>query len=380
MRVTRLVCANFRNLAEQSIEFSPGVNLIVGENGQGKTNLLEAVQFFKLGRSFRAVRDTEVIRRDADFCRWESSCTLDSGDTERFGAAIQRDGTKAIKLGGKELTRLSHLVGRYPCVLFGPQDLQIVSGGPDHRRRFVDMVGGMSDPRYIQAAREYRRILQQRNAALKARASDYEMNIWNERIITAGAEFIDLRARLVATIEEELLEQARSLNAPFSFGMDYDCELMRETENMSSLAGPDEAAPGLADVFAMKLGAVEQDERRRTTTLVGPHRDDVRLVLDGSDLRRFGSQGQRRLFAILLKLAELAVLEKRLGEKCVLLLDDVFSEFDRTIIERLQKLVDGTRQVFVTSPVDIDWTRSGARVYRVRHGRVTPAEEEREAT
>lgn len=372
MRVTRLISTNFRNLADQEAEFSPGVNLIVGENGQGKTNLLEAIHYFKLGRSFRTVRDTELIQRDALFCRWEARCVLDVGDQETIAASVARDGSKTIKLGGKELPRLVDLVGRYPCVMFGPLDLHIVSGGPDNRRRFVDMVGGMSDPQYIRAARDYRRTLQQRNAALKARVGDHELNIWNERIVVAGTDLIVRRSRLVTIIEKELLEHASALAAPFSFSMHYDSELIRETEAMSSAVGPEDVAPGLADVFAMKLGAVEHDERRRCTTLVGPHRDDVRLVLDDSDLRRYGSQGQRRLFAILLKLAELSVLEKRLGEKCVLLLDDVFSEFDHGIIARLQKLVDGSRQVFITSPVDIDWVKAdNARICRVHAGHLT---------
>jgi DNA replication and repair protein RecF len=368
VRVDRLVCNHFRNLAALDLAFAPGVNLIVGANGQGKTNILEAIQFFKFGRSFRTSRDGELIRFGSDFCRAEARCTFDGGDGETFSASIQRDGTKKIKVGDKEIPRLAELVGRYPCVLFGPDDLGTVSGAPADRRRFLDMVGSMTDRAYIRCAREYRRVLVQRNAALKSRASDYEMNIWNEQIVAAGAELITRRRDLVSTLEAEMDAHARELHTPFEFSMGYDSVLLREADSMADSGA---GAPSLADVFAVKLGALEHEERRRATTLAGPHRDDVVMKLDGKDLRKYGSQGQRRLCAVLLKLSELSHLEKRLRESCVLLLDDVFSEFDRAIIAQLQHLLDGTRQVFVSSPVELEWARSeSARVYRVTAGAV----------
>ena len=142
-------------------------------------------------------------------------------------------------------------------------------------------------------------------------------------------------------------------------------------------AGGDEnaALAGMQSVFETKLITLEHEELRRGTTLAGPHRDDVSIELSGNDVRKFGSQGQRRLLAILLKLAELSYLESELRERCVLLLDDVFSEFDREITAKLQRLLEGDRQVFVTSPVPLDWARShDVRVFDVQDGRVTPAQ------
>jgi DNA replication and repair protein RecF len=164
---------------------------------------------------------------------------------------------------------------------------------------------------------------------------------------------------------------AESLHTEFAFHLSYESRILAEAEAMAAGTGN---APVLADVFAVKLDALEHEERRRGTTLAGPHRDDVAVRLDGKDLRKYGSQGQRRLFAVLLKLAELSHLEKQLQETCVLLLDDVFSEFDRDVMGQLQHLLDGTRQVFVTSPVDLDWAGSeNARVYRVHAGTVEVA-------
>jgi len=372
VRIERLTTTHFRNLAAQALAFSPGVQLLVGENGQGKTNVLEAVYFFKFGRSFRAGRDAEVIRLGEPFCRAEVAAVYDDGTRTDFAVSVERDGIKRVKLDGEELPRLSDLVGRFPSVLFGPLDLELAGGEPAERRRFVDMVGSMTDRAYIDAARAYRRILQQRNAALKARANDYELNIWNEQITRAGAELVTRRLAVVAALEGEVVAQASTLGAPYAFSMRYESALLRDRE---VLAATDEEAHAatLADVYTMELSARQDDERRRATTLVGPHRDDVVLALDGRDLRRYGSQGQRRLFAVLMKLAELAHLERELRERCVLLLDDVFSEFDETVSARLQTLLDGTRQVFVTSPVAVEWASWGAaRTYHVRQGELAP--------
>ena len=370
MRVDRITCTQWRNLADQTLTLSPGVNLLVGENGQGKTNVLETIQFFKFGRSFRTHRDAELIQFGAEFARAEVACTFAAGDADTFAASIETGGQKRIKVSGKEVDRISDLVGRYPCVLFGPGDLAIVSDEPAQRRRFIDSVGSMTDPAYIRVAREYQRILKQRNAALKMRASEYEVNIWTEQITSAGAELIERRVALVAALEQRVKAHAKDLESPYELKMRYESSILREAGQMAAGLEEGQPAPGLADVFAVKLGALEQEERRRGTTLAGPHRDDVALELDAKDLRKYGSQGQRRLFAILLKLSEMSHLEAELKEPCVLLLDDVFSEFDSDITARLQRMLDGGRQVFVTSPVALEWGEP-AKTFSVAAGVVT---------
>nr|MCH7550013.1 DNA replication and repair protein RecF [Candidatus Krumholzibacteriota bacterium] len=333
---------------------------------------LEAIHFFKFGRSFRTNRDTELVQFGAPFCRAEVECVFDAGDHDTFTVSIDSNGEKRIKVSGKEVSRLSDLVGKYPSVLFGPDDIMIVSGEPAGRRRFLDSVGSMTDPSHIHAAREYRRILQQRNAALKARATDEELNAWNEQIVTAGAGLIEKRRDLARVLEREVKEHVKQMETAGEFSLEYDSALMREAGAMAAGAQDGASVPTLADVFAVELGARESEERRRMTTLVGPHRDDVSLRLDGKDLRRFGSQGQRRLFALLLKLAELSHLERTLGERCVLLLDDVFSEFDHEITGKLQHILDGSRQLFVTSPIELEWARtdSEARIHHICAGKV----------
>ncbi len=370
MRVERFLSANFRNLAEGEVEFGPALNFLAGDNGQGKTNLLEALYLFRFGRSFRAGSDTELIRFGEAFCRVELETTFADAQRETFAFSVERRGTKTIKIGGQVLPRRSDLAGRFPAVLFGPADLRIVSGEPDHRRRFLDMVGTMTDPAYLRCARDYRRVLEQRNAALKARASRDEMTAWNEHLVVHGVDMIARRRELVGLIEIEMLTHARDVESPFDFSMRYESSLLGEAEEMDAITL--EAA--LTRAFHERLAAIAHEESRRGVTLVGPHRDDVAFRMAGQDLRRFGSQGQRRLLAILLKLAELSHLEAELGEPCVLLLDDVFSEFDATIMAKLQRMLDGARQVFITSPVPVhDLHAPSARLFGVTAGIVARA-------
>jgi DNA replication and repair protein RecF len=366
VRVDRFACVNYRNLADGEVEFGPGLNLIVGANGQGKSNLLEGIYFFRFGRSFRAPQEIELIRFGAPFCRVEASASFVDGRHERFAVSIEERGERArrtLKIDGRAIARRADLAGRFPAVLFGPHDLRIAAGEPEHRRRFLDMVGTMTHPGYLRAAVAYRRVVEQRNAALKARASRQEIEAWNERLVETGGEFTLRRLHLTAAIDREMRRHARELPSPFDFSMAYRSALPAE-----------EGEAAVTAAFRDRLAAVAAEELRRGVTLAGPHRDDVALVMDGSDLRRFGSQGQRRLLAVLLKLSEMSYLEGELREPCALLLDDVLAEFDDALMAKLQRLLDGTRQVFVTSPVPIA-SPARARVWRVDAGRVTPAGE-----
>lgn len=363
MRVDRVQTANFRNLAGAGVELGPALNVLVGENGQGKTNFLEAIYLFRFGRSFRAQSDAELIRFDEPFCRVEVTSTFADGRSETFACGIERRGNsvhRSIKVAGQLLARRSDLAGRFPVVLFGPGDLRTVSGEPEHRRRFFDMVGTTTDPRYLRAANEYRRALEQRNAALKTRATRDELEAWNERIAEPGAELTLRRRDLALRLEALMAREAQVLESPFEFSMRYESSL-----EPSEATTPDE----LRQHFLERLRSLMGEEIRRGVTLAGPHRDDVQFCLAGNDLRRYGSQGQRRLFAVLLKLAELSHLESELREPCVLLLDDVFSEFDAAIMGRLQQLFEGERQVFVTTPVELPERQSvRTRVLRVHDG------------
>jgi DNA replication and repair protein RecF len=364
VRVDSISTTNFRNVITAEISFSPGVNLLIGENGQGKTNLLEAISFFKLGRSFRATRDPELIRFGETYCRVVAACQFETNEQEIFSVAISDSGEKKLKINEDKISKLSDLIGRYPAVMFGPHDLNLVTGPPGGRRRFLDMVGSMVNRPYVETLKNYRRILNQRNAALKARADKKERTAWNERLVEKGCELVIFRTETTNKIAQHLCSHADILESPFSFSLEYSSTLLRGDDGSTAV--------GLAESFMNELEAAENEELRRGMTLVGPHRDDVDVELDGQELKKYGSQGQKRLFAILAKLAELSFLEAELGERCVLLLDDVFSEFDHEITSKLQHVLEEGRQVFVTSPVSLNWERSHkARVFRIQAGRAT---------
>jgi DNA replication and repair protein RecF len=370
VRIDRLETESFRNLEPSAIELAPGVNLFVGENGQGKTNLLEAVYLFKFGRSFRTQRDAEMIAFGEPFCRLETACVYGDGHAEGFAISIERGGRKKVSAGGEELTRLSGLIGRFPVVLFGPDDLKIVSGVPGDRRRFLDVVGSMTDPAFVRMLREYRRVLNQRNAALKARASREEREAWNDELVDRGIDVVLRRLALTRKLAARLQEHGSGLDIPFEFSIRYRSALLERCGAPDDRYEPPEKTV-LSSVFRSMLDDLEWEEQRRGTTLAGPHRDDLLLGIAGRDIRKYGSQGQRRLLAVLLKLSEMTILEAGSEETCVLLLDDVFSEFDDSITDRLQGLLESGRQVLVTSPVSLDWAASGdVGVFTVEEGTV----------
>jgi DNA replication and repair protein RecF len=347
---------HFRNLQPGRIDLSPDINVLEGDNGHGKTNLLEAVQMFRFGKSFRTHRDSDLIRFDAPFCRIEAETVNEARERETFALSIDEGGNKRIRRGAKEVGRLSELVGRYPCILFGPQDLKIVNGFPAERRRFMDMAGSMADREYLWALKAYGRVLMQRNAALKARCELDELRVWNDELAATGAALARERKSVVASFKRELAVFDAALSGAGALGMEY--------------AGALGEGDDLEERFHDKLRAMEQEERRRGTTLVGPHKDDLELTLDGVDVKRFGSQGQKRLCAIVLRLAEMRFIDERLNEKCVLLLDDVFSELDVENGRRLMALLSGPHQVFVTSPTRTNWEHPGnIRTFRMADGR-----------
>jgi len=375
VRITRIATRQFRNLSGVRLDFSPGVNVFVGPNGQGKTNILEAICYFKFARSFRTRRDSDLIAFHEPHAGVDSHVIYDAGDSEQFSFVVSRRSRRRIRVGHKELERSAALVGRYPCVLFGPHDLVVVSGEPSLRRRFVDSVGSMVDQTYLASARAYARVLKQRNAALRARRDEQTVGALSRQLAHAGGTLTMYRAKIIEVLAKALHTHASESEAPYDLNIEYESMAWRSAGEAAGARGATaQPTPAqLEEILLTRLCERADEERRRQTTLSGPHRDDLLLTLDGRDLRRFGSQGQRRLFAVLLRLAEMSALEECLGEQCVLLLDDVFAEFDTEITRRLQRFLGGGRQVFVTTPVALVWTGS-ATVFRVDNGVVERVE------
>jgi DNA replication and repair protein RecF len=332
----RLQLRNHRNYAQLDISMAPGVNVFLGANGQGKTNLLEAVAMLALSASPRARREVELVGPVAGASRIEADVES-SGRRMELVIALNVEGERArrtIEVDGAR-RRAVDLPGHFRVTLFWPDDLGLVKAGPDQRRRFLNQLLVQVQPGYARALSGMRRILEQRNSLLKKMAAGEaaagQLEVWNEELVRVGTEVVDARASAV----NELAPEAARFHGEIGGGEQLEIEYIGPPEDMAAAVHNSLA-----------------DDLRRGSTSIGPHRDDLRVLLDGQDARGYGSQGQQRTAVVSLKLAEAELVARRTGERPVLLLDDVLSELDLERRGALLRQVGGGGQVVITS-VDV---------------------------
>jgi DNA replication and repair protein RecF len=355
----RLQLRNHRNYAHLDISMEPGVNVFLGANGQGKTNLLESVAMLALSASPRARRDVELVGPVAAASRIEAEVES-SGRRMELVIALNVEGERArrtIEVDGAR-RRAVDLPGHFRVTLFWPDDLGLIKAGPDQRRRFLNQLLVQVQPGYARALSGLRRILEQRNSLLKRIAAGEagvdELDVWNAELVRVGTEVVDARAGAV----NELAPEAARRHAEIGAGERLQIEYL----------GPPE------DMAAAVHNSLAEDLRRGTTS-IGPHRDDIRVLLGGQDARGYGSQGQQRTAVVSLKLAEAELVARRTGERPVLLLDDVLSELDLERRGALLRHVGGGGQVVITSvdvgpfPPDLI---AKASIWNVEAGQVKP--------
>jgi DNA replication and repair protein RecF len=318
----------FRNYRTLNYTPSPRLNLLTGPNAQGKTNLLEALAFLLVGRSFRTARL-------GDLPRWGQSSATVAGELRR------QEGSRALRRTVRMLEDSRWQVAGEACawarvIVFGWQDLSILTGLPAARRGFIDGVAGRIYPSHLPALGRYRQIVAHRNLALRARPSDAALAPWDEQLATAGSELIDRRRRATAMLQTELARIYPALT-----GERHKAEIRYRT----ALGEATEPAAILAAIARRR-----RDELRRGQTLVGPHRDDLAIELDGFDARVFGSRGQQRVLALALRLAEVLPVREAAGSTPVLLLDDALSELDAVVRGHVLREIQTAEQVFLTAP------------------------------
>lgn len=365
MILAELELRNFRNYQHAVLSLSPRVNIFYGENAQGKTNLLEAISLLSIGRSFRTKKETELIRWEEENCYLKGiySDQLEQQQIE-IGIALKE---KKIKLNG-QICRMGDLP-HIPVVIFSPDDLQMIKGGPQLRRDFLDFYLVQMEPQYRYIYYNYYKVLQQRNKYLKDGVKDRDlMDTWDEQLIVKGAKVIKYRLSFLGQIREAVAKAHHAISGQSeSIGFHYLC-----FQNQVFEEEGEEAA--LKEIFRQELKKVRNWETERGITLVGPHRDDISFLLNHQiELRNFGSQGQQRTAVLALKLGLVEKITENRGVQPLILLDDVMSEFDDARKRYLLEMLLGTAQTFLTSTNRRDFpiTEGEPLFLRVAQGMVT---------
>ena len=374
MYLSRLKLNAFRNLEDQTLDFPPGGVAIIGDNGQGKTNLLEAVYYLEIFRSFRGAPDEQLVRFGDEVFRVEARMRGDDGAERAVAAAFERRRKrKKVTVGGAEPERIGEAIGGVGAVIFSPSDVEIVAGGPSGRRRFLDIVLSLAVPGYLAAVQRFRQVLFQRNALLRQGTGAAMVAAWNEGLVAWGTRVVAARAAWVADVRGSFAEHyARVAGGPLGM-LGYDPSVGEWD------AGDADPSAAIAAAFRAGLGRVAEREVRRGMTLVGPHRDDLRFEMERPgagplDLRTYGSGGQQRTAAVALRMVEAETIRATRGRESVILLDDVFAELDPGRSRRIIDWIEGTGggQVILTSPKASDVEIRGGALPRweMRDGRV----------
>jgi DNA replication and repair protein RecF len=325
IRLASIAIRDFRNLERVDLQFPDDGVALIGDNGHGKTNLLEAIYYLQILRSIRDARDQDLTRFDA--AGFHIAAKVYEPDEHEIGVGFERvTKRKKVVVDGSQPRRLSDALGSLPSVMFSPRDLELVSGAPSERRRYLDLVLALTDRKYLHALQHYRANLARRNAALRNAtrrgASDAEVSVWEPALAEHGSRLIEARARWVASSAPDFTQVVESIGEKGRAQMRY--------------VSPFANSEARYDVLLAAFEAKRALDMRRGLTHVGPHRDDLELTLDGRDLRLFGSAGQQRTAAIALRMLEAATLRDHAGAEPILLLDDPFAELD---IRRAAKIL-----------------------------------------
>ena len=340
MYIKEIVLKDFRNYKELHAFFHPRVNIFLGRNAQGKTNLLEGIYLNAMAKSFKTSRDRDLIRFGEEFCRIRtvSEAYDEQQETEIL---ITNKGKKIIKIDGIKASKTSQLLERIYIVVFSPEDLKIVKDEPEKRRRFIDRELCQIRPGYYSDLSNYKKVLKQRNMYLKEREVDPNvLDVWDYELAQYGSRLIKRR--------DEFIKRISEISSDIHDIISGGTERLKIIYEANAAPFENDSDKKTAENFYNMLKESSEDDIRNRTTGHGPHKDDLKIEANGIDLRKFGSQGQQRTAALSLKLSEIRLIEEETGEKPILLLDDVLSELDN---ERQSYLISslGENQMFITT-------------------------------
>ena len=366
MHIEQLKLTNYRNYDALTLDFSPKINVFIGENAQGKTNVMESIYVLAMAKSHRTTNDKELIRWESDYGKIEGAVQKKYG-TLPIELTISKKGKKG-KINHIEQSRLSHYIGQMNVVMFAPEDLNLVKGSPQIRRRFIDMEIGQISPVYLHDLVTFQKILKQRNHYLKLHQGKRKINdvmyeVYNEQYIHAAVQIIQKRFQFMDLLQE----WAEPIHAGISQGKEALLINYRTVVGIEKNCTSSE----MEQLLQKKLLDVKDREFERGVTLVGPHRDDLQFLVNGYDVQTYGSQGQQRTTALSLKLAEIELIKQETSETPILLLDDVLSELDDYRQSHLLNTIQGEVQTFVTT-TSVDGihheTMEHAQLFHVKQG------------
>ena len=353
MYIDKLKLCNFRNYKEQEIEFNENINVIYGDNAQGKTNILEAIFLCSFGKSFRTNKDKEMLKFGEEF----SSVEIEYHKKDRDGKVkINISNKKQISVNGVKVKKLSELLGNINIVIFTPEDINILRDGPANRRRFLDMMIGQLRPNYVYNLNMYLKALEQRNNYLKQikaeNKPDEMLEIWDEKLAEYGekvynyrVDYVDKIVKKINVIHKKLTNNNEELKLQYTSNCEDKSKylnLLKERRSLDIIEG-----------FTTK----------------GVHRDDFMIYINGKEVNVYGSQGQNRTVILSLKLAELNVIYDEIGEYPILLLDDFMSELDEKRRKNFLENIKNT-QVIITGTDKIDITNLDYNLYNIKKGEV----------
>lgn len=322
MIIKEIELKDFRNYESLNLKFHNRVNIFLGDNAQGKTNILEAVYLTAFGKSFRTAQDAEMIKFESEFLKVKVSAEKE--DEELSVEIVITDKGKGVKIDGVKIKKISELLDNIYTVIFSPEDLKIVKEDPERRRKFINTEICLINPSYYANLSSYRRVLKQRNAFLKEckvarRAADKNvLSVWDEQLAAAGAAVIIKR--------NIFIEKLKIISGELHSGITNGREILNIVYEPS--IDVKENFEEQKNYFKEMLEKNFAADMRNGNTGIGPHRDDMCIIVNGTDIRKYGSQGQQRTAALSLKLAEIRLIKEETNENAVLLLDDVMSELD----------------------------------------------------
>ncbi|MDX2255812.1 MAG: DNA replication/repair protein RecF [Pseudanabaenaceae cyanobacterium bins.39] len=374
MYLSSLQIQHFRNYGNQSIAFTTPKTVIVGNNAQGKSNLLEAVLLLATMRSHRVSKDRDLVKNGEAIAEIKAICQRSPSQGTYPVELVMRmrlSGKRSLQVNGITQTKNLDFLGNLNAVMFSSLDLDLVRGSPEHRRNWLDTVLIQLEPIYITLLHQYQQVLRQRNALLKGikqgniAYDPQQMALWDAQLVTTGTRLMRRRSRMLARITPI----ARHWHQAISGGHEY-----LEISYVPKFSFIENAA--LEDIHQAFFDAILQKsfvERHQGISLVGPHRDEVSLTINQTPAREYGSQGQQRTLVLALKLAELELLETVIGEPPLLLLDDVLAELDLQRQDHLLNAIGDRIQTLITTThlgsFDAHWLNS-AKVFQIEQGKI----------